>query len=160
MLLMFIVGVGSLLWMLILAIVMGVEKNAPWGRRLSAPLGIVLLLSAVALTLPHLFLTDDRSVREEAWVCAACPLDFIARPKRPFISQFAFSSLAYPIQNFLFSMREMPGQPVLEKDRRQVYVQIPRRFYPVLMNLNLQRWDQSQTAGRIGKGSAPPGSGA
>ena len=49
MLLMFIVGTGSLLWMLILAVVMGVEKNVPWGRRLSAPLGIVLLLAAVTL---------------------------------------------------------------------------------------------------------------
>ena len=48
MLLMFIVGVGSLVWMMILAVVMGVEKNAPWGRRLSAPLGVVLLVSGVA----------------------------------------------------------------------------------------------------------------
>jgi predicted metal-binding membrane protein len=39
MLLMFAVGVGNLLWMLALAVVMGVEKNLPWGRRLSAPLG-------------------------------------------------------------------------------------------------------------------------
>lgn len=49
MLLMFIVGTGSLLWMMVLAVVMGVEKNVPWGRRLSAPLGIVLLLAAVTL---------------------------------------------------------------------------------------------------------------
>jgi predicted metal-binding membrane protein len=49
MLLMFIVGTGSLLWMMILAVVMGVEKNVPWGRRLSAPLGIVLILAAVTL---------------------------------------------------------------------------------------------------------------
>ena len=48
MLLMFVVGVGSLIWMMILAVVMGVEKNAPWGRRLSIPLGIVLLFSGVA----------------------------------------------------------------------------------------------------------------
>jgi predicted metal-binding membrane protein len=48
MLLMFIVGVGSLIWMMILAIVMGVEKNAPWGRRLSAPLGVALLVSGAA----------------------------------------------------------------------------------------------------------------
>jgi len=47
MLLMFIVSVGSLAWMMILAVVMGVEKNAPWGRRLSAPLGVALLTSAV-----------------------------------------------------------------------------------------------------------------
>ena len=49
MLLMFVVGIGSLMWMMILAVVMGVEKNASWGRRLSAPLGIALLLSAVTL---------------------------------------------------------------------------------------------------------------
>lgn len=45
MLLMFIMGVGSLVWMMILAVVMGVEKNFPWGRRLSAPLGVFLLAS-------------------------------------------------------------------------------------------------------------------
>ena len=48
MLLMFAVGVGSLLWMAVLAVVMGVEKNAPWGRKLSAPLGVVLLAAGVA----------------------------------------------------------------------------------------------------------------
>jgi predicted metal-binding membrane protein len=48
MLLMFIVGVGSLIWMMILAVVMGVEKNAPWGRRLSTPLGVALVVSAAA----------------------------------------------------------------------------------------------------------------
>ncbi len=48
MLLMFVVGVGSLIWMMILAVVMGVEKNAPWGRRLSAPLGIALIVSGAA----------------------------------------------------------------------------------------------------------------
>ena len=47
MLLMFIVSVGSLAWMMILAVVMGVEKNAPGGRRLSGPLGLALLTSAV-----------------------------------------------------------------------------------------------------------------
>jgi predicted metal-binding membrane protein len=45
MLLMFIVGVGSLVWMMVLAVVMGVEKNVSWGRRLSAPLGVALLVS-------------------------------------------------------------------------------------------------------------------
>jgi predicted metal-binding membrane protein len=49
MLLMFVVGAGSLIWMLILGIVMALEKNLPWGRRLSGPLGVVLLVSAVAL---------------------------------------------------------------------------------------------------------------
>jgi predicted metal-binding membrane protein len=49
MLLMFAVGAGSLGWMLLLAAVMAVEKNLPWGRRLSAPLGFSLLAWAVAL---------------------------------------------------------------------------------------------------------------
>lgn len=49
MLLMFIMGVGSLVWMMILAVVMGIEKNFPWGRRLSSPLGIALLASGAAL---------------------------------------------------------------------------------------------------------------
>ena len=43
MLLMFAVGVGNFGWMLVLAIVMAVEKNMPWGRRLSAPLGLLLI---------------------------------------------------------------------------------------------------------------------
>ena len=48
MLLMFVVGVGSLVWMMILALVMGIEKNVAWGRRLSAPLGVALLVSGAA----------------------------------------------------------------------------------------------------------------
>jgi predicted metal-binding membrane protein len=48
MLLMFLVGVHYLAWMLILGIVMAVEKNVSWGRRLSAPLGIVLIAVGVA----------------------------------------------------------------------------------------------------------------
>lgn len=48
MLLMFVVGVGSLVWMMILALAMGVEKNIAWGRRLSAPLGVALLVSGAA----------------------------------------------------------------------------------------------------------------
>jgi predicted metal-binding membrane protein len=43
MLLMFVVGTGSVGWMLALGAVMAVEKNVSWGRRLSAPLGIALL---------------------------------------------------------------------------------------------------------------------
>jgi predicted metal-binding membrane protein len=43
MLLMFAVGMGNLGWMLILAAVMATEKNLPWGRHLSAPLGIILI---------------------------------------------------------------------------------------------------------------------
>jgi predicted metal-binding membrane protein len=47
--LMFAVGSGSLGWMLLLALVMAVEKNLPWGRRLSAPLGAALLGWAAVL---------------------------------------------------------------------------------------------------------------
>jgi predicted metal-binding membrane protein len=51
MLLMFIVGAGSLCAMLILGILMAIEKNFPWGRRLSAPLGVALLAVAAATLL-------------------------------------------------------------------------------------------------------------
>jgi predicted metal-binding membrane protein len=60
MLLMFVVGVGNLGWMLALATVMAVEKNMPWGRKISAPLGIALvgwslvLVATAAHTTPHL----------------------------------------------------------------------------------------------------------
>jgi predicted metal-binding membrane protein len=43
MLLMFVVGTGSIGWMLALGAIMAIEKNMPWGRRLSAPLGFALL---------------------------------------------------------------------------------------------------------------------
>jgi predicted metal-binding membrane protein len=46
MLLMFLSSVGHLAWMLGLGLVMAVEKNVRWGRRLSAPLGIVLIVGA------------------------------------------------------------------------------------------------------------------
>jgi predicted metal-binding membrane protein len=45
MILMFALGVGNLGWMLLLGVVMTVEKNMPWGRRLSAPLGLGLLFA-------------------------------------------------------------------------------------------------------------------
>ena len=47
MLVMFAVGLGSLAWMLVLGVVMAVEKNVAWGRRLSRPLGVVLILAAL-----------------------------------------------------------------------------------------------------------------
>jgi len=43
MLLMFAVGVGNVGWMLALGALMAVEKNMPWGRKLSAPVGVALL---------------------------------------------------------------------------------------------------------------------
>lgn len=53
MLLMFVVGAGSLGWMLVLALAMAVEKNFAWGRHLSAPLGIALLAWAAWLLARH-----------------------------------------------------------------------------------------------------------
>ena len=49
MLLMFAVGVGNIAWMLALGAVMAVEKNASWGRRLSAPLGAALVAAGFAV---------------------------------------------------------------------------------------------------------------
>ena len=49
MLVMFAVGAGNLLWMLLLGIVMAAEKNLPWGRKLAAPIGVALLAGAVAV---------------------------------------------------------------------------------------------------------------
>jgi predicted metal-binding membrane protein len=43
MLLMFLVGTGSVGWMLQLGAVMAVEKNMAWGRRLTKPLGLALI---------------------------------------------------------------------------------------------------------------------
>jgi predicted metal-binding membrane protein len=53
MLLMFAFGMGNLGWMLVLAAVMAIEKNVSWGKRLSAPLGVVLLGWAASLALIH-----------------------------------------------------------------------------------------------------------
>ena len=47
MLVMFGVGLGSLTAMLALGALTAIEKNLPWGRRLTRPLGIVLVLAAV-----------------------------------------------------------------------------------------------------------------
>ncbi|MBI3969152.1 MAG: DUF2182 domain-containing protein [Chloroflexi bacterium] len=49
MLLMFTVGLGNLGWMLALGAVMAVEKNAAWGRQLSAPLGALLVFAGLLL---------------------------------------------------------------------------------------------------------------
>ena len=53
MLLMFAVGTGSLGWMLALGAVMAIEKNLPWGRHFSAPLGAVLLSWGTLIVLNH-----------------------------------------------------------------------------------------------------------
>jgi len=49
MLLMFLVGAGSVGWMLAIGALMAMEKNVTWGRRLSAPLGVGLLLISAAI---------------------------------------------------------------------------------------------------------------
>jgi predicted metal-binding membrane protein len=50
MLLMFVVGTGSIGWMFALAVVMALEKNHHWGRKLAPILGVTLLAgSAVTL---------------------------------------------------------------------------------------------------------------
>jgi predicted metal-binding membrane protein len=51
MLVMFVVGMGSLGWMLALAAVMAAEKNLPGGRRLATPIGLSLIGAAIALAL-------------------------------------------------------------------------------------------------------------
>jgi predicted metal-binding membrane protein len=48
MLVMFGVGLGSVPAMLGLGAVTAIEKNLPWGRRLTHPLGVLLILAAVA----------------------------------------------------------------------------------------------------------------
>ena len=50
MLLMFVVGTGNVGYMLVLGAIMALEKNAPWGRRLSHPLGFALLSWAAIVT--------------------------------------------------------------------------------------------------------------
>ena len=54
MLLMFIVGIGSVGWMFLLGSAMAIEKNLSWGRRLSAPLGVGLLIGSAAILVAHM----------------------------------------------------------------------------------------------------------
>lgn len=53
MLLMFVVGMGNVGWMLGLGSVMAAEKNLPWGKRLSAPLGIALIAWSGGTVIMH-----------------------------------------------------------------------------------------------------------
>jgi predicted metal-binding membrane protein len=55
MLLMFAVGMGSVGWMLVLACVMAIEKNMPWGRKISGPLGIGLLAWGSLIVINHTY---------------------------------------------------------------------------------------------------------
>jgi predicted metal-binding membrane protein len=50
MLLMVVVGVGNLGRMLVLGAVMAAEKGMPWGRRVSTPLGVLLIGRALTVT--------------------------------------------------------------------------------------------------------------
>jgi predicted metal-binding membrane protein len=56
MLIMFVVGAGNVGWMLLLGLVMAAEKNLPVGRRLSAPLGVLLLAGSAAVAAANLAL--------------------------------------------------------------------------------------------------------
>jgi predicted metal-binding membrane protein len=51
MLLMFLVGSGSVGWMLVLGAVMALEKNAPWGRQLARPIGTSLIAWAAFIAM-------------------------------------------------------------------------------------------------------------
>lgn len=53
MLIMFVVGTGNLGWMLLLGAIMAIEKNFRWGRRISTPLGILLLCWSGGMILVH-----------------------------------------------------------------------------------------------------------
>ena len=53
MLTMFVVGIGSVGWMLGLAALMAAEKNLPFGRRLRTPVGLGLLAAAAATVLAN-----------------------------------------------------------------------------------------------------------
>jgi predicted metal-binding membrane protein len=55
MLLMFAVGTGNIGWMLFLGALMAVEKNLPRGRRMSKPLGILLLMWGIMLAVSAQF---------------------------------------------------------------------------------------------------------
>lgn len=54
MLLSFVIGMGNLGWMLALGLVMAIEKNHRWGRRISAPLGCALVLWATVVVVEGL----------------------------------------------------------------------------------------------------------
>lgn len=56
MLLMFGVGIGNVGWMLGLGAVMAIEKNMPWGRKISIPLGLVLIGWGLLISLRELWI--------------------------------------------------------------------------------------------------------
>jgi predicted metal-binding membrane protein len=54
MLLMFAVGVGGLIWMILLTAVMVAEKTTRWGHRLVAPAGVALIITAAVIAVTTL----------------------------------------------------------------------------------------------------------
>jgi len=68
MLLVFVVGAGSLGWMLVLGAVMSVEKNVSWGRKIGAPLGVVLVESGLMLGVAPALQSPDETVAKVALV--------------------------------------------------------------------------------------------
>jgi predicted metal-binding membrane protein len=66
MLLMFVVGTGGIGWMLLLAAVMAAEKNLPFGRRLSAPLGALLIAGASAVAFYHIGSLNSLALLDQA----------------------------------------------------------------------------------------------
>jgi predicted metal-binding membrane protein len=53
MLLRFGVGIGNIGWMLALGAIMAIEKNMPWGKKISAPVGFALLGSGAVMAATH-----------------------------------------------------------------------------------------------------------
>jgi predicted metal-binding membrane protein len=51
MLLMFVVGTGSIGWMLTIGAIMATEKNMPWEKKLSVPLGVALLVCSAGVVI-------------------------------------------------------------------------------------------------------------
>jgi predicted metal-binding membrane protein len=50
MLLMFLAVSVHLIWMLVLGTIMAIEKNVSWGKRISGPIGLVLIIGGLLLT--------------------------------------------------------------------------------------------------------------
>ena len=53
MLVTFVVGMGNIGWMLVLAAAMAAEKNLSWGARVRTPLGLALLGWAAAIAVAN-----------------------------------------------------------------------------------------------------------
>ncbi len=50
---MFAVSTSYLLWMLVLALLMAVEKNWRWGRHVARPLGYALIVAGLGVAALH-----------------------------------------------------------------------------------------------------------